>query len=103
MPWELQAYSDIYAEAMLKETGPKGDGVYTAKSHIYEAVNAALYGGPEGGSIQDLCKRGWQDLPCARRFYETLFFERLGDDWVQGQFKVDMELHRLMRPRGIPN
>ena len=98
MPWELEEYRQIHVNAMLKETGPKGDRMYTAKSHQYEAVNAALYGDPQGSSIEDVCKTIWQDLPCARRFYETLFCGRLGDDWMQGQWKVNIELRRLMRP-----
>jgi hypothetical protein len=44
MPWENDEYRQIYANARLKETGPTGDGMYTVKSHIYEAVHAAMYG-----------------------------------------------------------
>ncbi|KAH7086458.1 hypothetical protein FB567DRAFT_406039, partial [Paraphoma chrysanthemicola] len=45
MPWELDEYRNVYAHAMLEATGSEGDGKYTIKSAIYEAINAALYGG----------------------------------------------------------
>jgi hypothetical protein len=68
---------------MLKEIDPNGDGMYTAKLLMYEAVHAVLY-----GTIEDVCQKIWRELPCARRFPETEFFEVLGDEWdqrVEGQ------------------
>jgi hypothetical protein len=103
MPWENEEYRQIYASAMLKETGSNGDGMYTAKSHMYEAVHAALYGSCLGGTIEDVCQRIWRELPCARRFHEFEFFQVLGDEWDQGEWKVNNELRRLMRPGGVLN
>ncbi|KAF1914203.1 kinase-like domain-containing protein, partial [Ampelomyces quisqualis] len=51
MPWELNEYRNVYARAMLEATGPDGDGKYTIKSALYEAINAGLYGGHSGGSV----------------------------------------------------
>jgi hypothetical protein len=103
MPWENDEYRQIDATAMLKETGPNDDGTYIAKSHMYEAVHAALYGSCLGGTIEDVCHKIWRELPCARRFHETEFFEVLGDEWDEGEWKVNNELRRLMRPGGVLN
>jgi hypothetical protein len=103
MNWENDEYRQIYAKAMLKETGPNGDGMYTVKSHMYEAVHDALYGSSIGGCIQDLCQKILRELPCARRFNETDFFQVLGDEWDQGEWIVNNELRRLMRTGGVLN
>jgi hypothetical protein len=50
MPWNLTEYRNVYARAMLEATGPDGNGKYTLKSAMYEAINASLYGGHNSGS-----------------------------------------------------
>ncbi|KAF2868783.1 hypothetical protein BDV95DRAFT_467279, partial [Massariosphaeria phaeospora] len=51
LPWDLDIYRQVYAEAMIEATGPEGDGKYTLKSAMYAGVHAALYGSSHSGSI----------------------------------------------------
>ncbi|EAT78369.2 hypothetical protein SNOG_14132 [Parastagonospora nodorum SN15] len=55
MPWELTEYRGVYARAMLAASP---DGKFTAKSAVYEACNATLYGGTLGGSVGGFCEKG---------------------------------------------
>jgi hypothetical protein len=67
MPWELNEYRSVYARAMLEATGTKGDGKYTVKSHIYEAANAAVYGGHNGGSVPAVVHKMKSEMPGTRQ------------------------------------
>ena len=53
-PWCLGEYRRIYAEAMLAATD---DGVYTAKSDLYQAAHGALYGSSLGGSCNNFLEK----------------------------------------------
>jgi hypothetical protein len=98
MPWELAEYRNVYARAMLDATGPEGDGKYTIKSAMYEAVNAALYGSHNGGSVPYLVRRVMAELQTARMFELMEILKRLGEDWQQS-FRIDAEIRKLIAPQ----
>ncbi|KAF1954643.1 hypothetical protein CC80DRAFT_123487 [Byssothecium circinans] len=41
---DLVKYRKIYTEAMLEATGPEGDGKYTAKSALFQAIHGSQFG-----------------------------------------------------------
>jgi hypothetical protein len=79
MPWELGEYRNVYARAMLGATGPDGDGKYTLKSAMCEAINAPLYGGHNSGGMPSLVRRVLAELQSARMFELTDILRRLGE------------------------
>lgn len=99
MPWELAEYRSVYARAMLEATGPDGDGKNTINSAIYEAVNAALYGGHNGGSVGNLVHRLIKALATTRMFDDKDVLSRLGQDWEMGEFKIGAELKEFIAPQ----
>jgi hypothetical protein len=99
MPWELNEYRNVYARAMLEATGPDGDGRYTIKSAIYEAVNAALYGGHYGGGVPQVVRRVKAELPGTRLMDDADILGHLGSDWAYGEMKVWEEVAKLVAPQ----
>jgi hypothetical protein len=99
MPWELDEYRNVYARAMLEATGPTGDGKYTIKSAVYEAVNSALYGGHNGGSIPNLVRRVIKELTTTRKFDDADILTALGEGWDQGGVTVNHDIVKLIAPQ----
>ncbi|KAF2033131.1 hypothetical protein EK21DRAFT_86564 [Setomelanomma holmii] len=100
MSWELDEYRNMYARAMIEATGPDGDGKYTIKSAIYEALNAALYGGHNGGSVPDLVNRVLMNMTSTRMLEQADVLDVLGRrDWEQGEWKVTREIADLVAPQ----
>jgi hypothetical protein len=58
LPWRAGHYRSIYAAALLDAGNP--DVKFTSKSHIYQAVFAALY---EGGDKQEVMSRLLKEIP----------------------------------------
>jgi hypothetical protein len=99
MPWELYEYRNVYARAMLEDTGLEGDGKYTIKSAIYQAVDHALYGGHNGGSIPSIVRKMLKELTTTRKLDDADVLTALGEGWDQGKFRVDQEIHELIAPQ----
>jgi hypothetical protein len=97
MPWELEEYRKIYAGAMLQATGPHGDGRFTIKSALYEAVHAALYGGQFGGSVPNVVCRILKHLKTTRMFQDLDILNRLADGW-EGRAHIVPELEKFIAP-----
>jgi hypothetical protein len=62
-------------------TGPEGDGQYTIKSALHEAVDAALYGGHNGGSVPNLVRRVLKKLSNTRMLDDLDVLTALGEGW----------------------
>jgi hypothetical protein len=58
LPWRAGHYRNIYAAALLDAANP--DVKFTSKSHMYQAVFAALY---EGTNKQDVMSRLLKEIP----------------------------------------
>jgi hypothetical protein len=102
MPWELNEYRSVYARAMLEATGTKGDGKYTVKSHIYEAVNAAVYGGHNGGSVPAVVHKMKSEMPGTRQLEDMDVLVHLGSgDWPYGKFKIQAEVRKTVAPQSV--
>lgn len=99
LPWDLTEYRNIYAYAMLKATGPSGDGKYTINSAIYEAANAALYGGHNGGGVGNFVRRMLKSLATTRMFDDMDVLSALGQGWDIGECKVGAEIARFIEPQ----
>jgi hypothetical protein len=98
MPWELDEYRNIYATAVVEATGAEGDGKYALKSHIYEAVHAALYRGSNGGRVNDICTKLLRKMSCTQLLGELDVLLHLGQGWGQGEWRVNKELRHLVAP-----
>jgi hypothetical protein len=98
MPWELDEYRNVYTRAMLDATGSDGDEQYTLKLAMYEAVDAALYSGHNGGSVPNLVQRILAELQSARMFDLTDILRWLWEDWEQS-FRIDAEIGKLVAPQ----
>ncbi|KAF2820315.1 hypothetical protein CC86DRAFT_412190 [Ophiobolus disseminans] len=100
MPWELEEYSNVYARAMLEATGSEGDGKYTINSAIYAAVDAALYGGHNGGgSVPSLVCRMLKEMKTTRKFDDADMLTEFGKGWDQGERRVNLEIIKLIAPQ----
>jgi hypothetical protein len=100
MPWELDEYRNVYARAMLEATGSEGDGKFTLKSAIYEAANAALYGGHSGGSVPNFVHLVLKELKATRKFDDLDILTALGrGDWTQGEWMVRRDVSSLVAPQ----
>jgi hypothetical protein len=101
MPWELIEYRSVYARAMLEATGPKGDGKYTVKSHIYQAVDAALHGGHYGGGVPTVVCRMKSEMPGTRILDDMDILTQLGSGWPYGEMNITVEVAKAVVPQSV--
>jgi len=95
MPWELGEYTRVYARAML---GYSADGRFTAKSAVYEACNAALYGGSLGGSVGGFVRKVLGEMEGTRRLGDGDVLRHLGEGWALGEMRIGREVRELVEP-----
>jgi hypothetical protein len=95
MPWELTEYRGVYARAMLASSP---DGKFTAKSAVYEACNAALYGGTRGGSVGGFVRKVLGELEGTRKLEDVDVLRRLGEGWALGEMRIRKEVRELVAP-----
>ncbi|KAF1835313.1 hypothetical protein BDW02DRAFT_548549 [Decorospora gaudefroyi] len=94
MTWAFEHYRQIYVAAMKEFCGP-ADAKFTLKSHIYQAVLAALDGDVD---CRDVAKLFIQEIPEFRRVDGEALFRRLGVGWPDAEGLLKVKIAELLRP-----
>jgi hypothetical protein len=97
-PLSLQAYREIYADAMIKATGSDGDGRYTYKSAMYQAAYAALFGSHVGGNVGDFVRKLLHEVPGLHHTDLELYLTWLGEHWEAVGSSVKQAIRKVAKP-----
>ncbi|KAF3032030.1 hypothetical protein E8E12_002473 [Didymella heteroderae] len=96
LPWRAGHYRSIYAAALLDARNP--DVQFTSKSHMYQAVFAALY---EGGNKQDVMSRLLKEIPGLQiDDWEVKYLLAKGCKMTEDMLKK--ELGKVLEPKMSP-
>lgn len=89
--WRAGYYRSVYAAALAEAGNP--DAVFTSKSHIYQAVFAALY---EGGDREDLIWRLLKEMHVQVEMWDVKYLLAKGCKATEEMLKT--ELWKVLEP-----
>ncbi|KAF2017536.1 hypothetical protein BU24DRAFT_478640 [Aaosphaeria arxii CBS 175.79] len=100
MPWELDQYRNIYAQAMAealtKATGEPGDACYTLQSPMY----CMAYTWFHGGSLDAFWVRMFKEIPHLRALDVKKYMEMVGTEtnWDAADERLILALKKVLAP-----
>ncbi|KAF1851476.1 uncharacterized protein K460DRAFT_268296, partial [Cucurbitaria berberidis CBS 394.84] len=103
MTWSLDRYRDLYAHAMKEYCKPSSpladpkqtDAMFTRKSAIYQALQAAIH---EDSDVRDIVTKLLREIPEFRHVDIDQLHYRLGQGWPAAERALTEKAYELLKP-----